>query len=411
MSAQIFKGYRLDKEDRKLAPSRRVSGCASARTTAQKKLPKLIFDFIDGAAGRETGLKNNQAAFDRLKLKPRVLSKATQQSLATEFLGQSYNLPFGIAPMGMCNLSHPRADYLMAQAAQRLKFPVALSSAGSSSIEDMRKWAGDNAWFQLYVTPPMDHSLSLVQRAQDAGYRNLILTVDVPKVSRRLRDIKNGFQMPFKLRTRQFIDFSTHPVWSLRLLAAGTPKPVNFPQNGLGFNRDASRAMADWDFLARLRNQWQGNLIVKGVTAPEDALRIKSMGADAVYVSNHGGRQLDSVPASIDLIRPIREAVGREYPVAFDSGVRDAEDILKALARGADFVMLGRPNLFALAADGAAGLESLYAALRYDLSVAMAQIGVETIGQIGPHNLIEETQMMTAHTDAAASAKAKGKKP
>ena len=135
------------------------------------------------------------------------------------------------------------------------------------------------------------------------------------------------------------------------------------------------------------------------------------MGADAVYVSNHGGRQLDSVPASIDLIRPIREAVGREYPLVFDSGVRDAEDILKALACGANFVMLGRPNLFALAADGAAGLESLYEALRYDLSVAMAQIGVETIGQIGPHNLIEETQMMTAHTDAAASAKAKGKKP
>ena len=395
----------MDRKHQEFAPSRRVYGSASARIAAQKKLPKLIFDFIDGAAGREVALSNNQSAFDRLKLKPRVLAKAAQQSLATEFLGQSYDQPFGIAPMGMCNLSHPKADYVMAQAAQRLNFPMTLSSAGSSSIEDVRRWAGENAWFQLYVTPPVEHSLSLVQRAKEAGYRNLILTVDVPKVSRRLRDMENGFQMPFRLRTRQFVDFATHPIWSLRMLASGTPRPVNFPQNGKGFDRDASRAMADWDFLKRLRDQWQGNLIVKGVTAPEDAAQIKTIGTDAVYVSNHGGRQLDSAPAAIELITPIKAAVGDDYPLIFDSGLRDAEDIVKALACGANFVMLGRPNLFAVAADGARGLNSLYAALRYDLSVAMAQIGVSNISQIGPHNLMPYPPTETV------SATSKGQKP
>ncbi len=224
----------------------------------------------------------------------------------------------------------------------------------------------------------------MVARAQSAGYKTLILTVDVPQVSRRLRDLRNGFSMPFRIGPRQFLDFALHPRWSLTTLLNGVPKPRNFiKKDGTsGFDRAASRAGADWAFLERLRAQWGGQLIVKGVTSAEDAVRIQSLGADAIYVSTHGGRQLDSTPAAIDLLPAIRAAVGSGMPLIFDSGVRNGEDVVKALALGANFVMIGRPALFALGAEGPAGVTALLNCFREEISTTLAQIGLADIDSV-----------------------------
>ncbi len=349
-----------------------------ARRLAKRRLPRLVFDFIDGAAGREVGKRRNEARFDEICLQPRVMENVASRSLATEILGQKFGVPFGIAPMGMCNLVCPGADRILAETAARLAIPVCVSSAASSTLEDMREWAESRAWFQLYYGQSEESSLVAVDRAGDAGYDTLVLTVDVPQVSRRVRDQRNGFNVPFKLTLTSFLDFATHPRWSLSTLAAGVPSPKNIGK-GDNFVRDASRAGADWDFLDKLRRTWKGNLIVKGITCAWDAVRVRDAGADAVYVSSHGGRQLDSVPAAIDLLPRVREALGTDMPLLFDSGVRNGEDVVKALALGADFVMLGRPVLFALGAGGKNGLSTLLDCFAQDIDTAIAQLGVNSV--------------------------------
>ena len=370
--------------DIKTKISKRIFAAEDARQIARRRLPRLIFDFIDGATGREIAARRNELRFDELMLQPRVMGDIENRTLSTTLLGKEYGLPFGIAPMGMCNLSCPNADRIIANTAKSFNIPVGLSSSASSSIEDMHAWAGQNAWFQLYVAHSIEQSLALVERARNCGYGTLVLTVDVPQVSRRVRDLKNGFQVPFSIGPKQFFDFARHPAWSLSTLLHGIPSPQNFQTSDGGnqYDRNATRSGANWEFLERLRDLWKGRLIVKGITSTKDARRAKTCGVDAVYVSNHGGRQLDSAPAAIDLLPKVRAEVGSDYPLIFDGGVRNGEDIIKSLALGADFVMLGRPILFALAAEAEVGLNSLIRILADDVSVAMAQLGARTISEV-----------------------------
>ncbi len=371
-----------------LSTRTRLFSTGDARRLAKRRLPRLVFDFVDGAAGRESGMRRNEARFDDICLQPRVMENVASRSLTTEVLGQTFGVPFGIAPMGMCNLVCPGADRILAETAARLAMPVCVSSAASSTLEDMRAWAGTRAWFQLYYGQSEESSLAAVERAGDAGYDTLVLTADVPQVSRRVRDQRNGFHVPFRLTPTSFLDFALHPRWSLSTLAAGIPSPKNYGR-GDRFVRSASRAGADWDFLTRLRRTWKGKLVVKGITCARDAVRVRDAGADAVYVSNHGGRQLDSVPAAIDLLPRVRAALGPDMPLLFDSGVRSGEDVVKALALGADFVMLGRPVLFALGAGGANGLSTLLDCFAQDTDVAIAQLGVRSVGGLRAGVLFE----------------------
>ena len=364
---------------------RRVFSSADARALAARRLPRLVFDFIDGAAGSELAPERNCRALADVLLQPRVLGNVGQRTIAKSILGQAFDVPFGIAPMGMCGLATAGADNLLAEAARERNMPICLSSAASMSIEDLRRIAGDHAWFQLYAMPTPDQTMALVNRARAAGYQNLILTVDVPQVARRLRDVRNGFEAPFRMGPRQLLDFAMHPAWSLPMWRHGRPNPVNLDNNR--FDRSASRAGANWAFLDQLRDLWSGNLIVKGVMSIPDALRIWDAGADAIWVSNHGGRQLAAAPATADVLPAIRAAVGQDYPLIFDSGVRSGEDVVKALALGADFVMLGRPLLFALGANGAPGLAGLLDEFAQEISTVMAQIGVCDAAGIGSVNL------------------------
>lgn len=368
-----------------------VTDATDARNKARKRLPRLIFDFIDGATGQETGMRNNCLEMQSVLLQPRVLVDVERLFLSTQLMGSTYGLPFGIAPMGMCDLAWPGADTAISAQAARRTLPHCVSTASSTTMEQSFERADGNAWFQLYAGTNADQNEEMIRRAEDSGYEHLVFTVDTPRLSRRNRDVQNGFQVPFKIGPRQFFDFASHPRWSLTTLSTGTPKPMNYYTSKLdkSFQRGDSRGGVDWAYLESLRARWGGKLIVKGVTATSDAKRVKSIGADAIYVSNHGGRQLDSTPAAISMLPFIRRAVGDNYPLIFDSGVRSGDDIVRALALGADFVMLGRPILFALGAGGSQGLNSFLDHLEEGLKSVMAQIGVTSIDQINSSVLAE----------------------
>ena len=362
------------------------------RVGAQQRMPRVIFDYVDGAAGFETSSRLNRDMIDQIRLMPRVLVDIRERELAKTFLGRTWTLPFGIAPMGMCNLAWPNTDKAFAAVAVDHDIPVCLSTFGSSSIEDMGERASGNVWFQLYVGPSVDDAMDLVQRAKNTGYEYLVLTVDVPVVSARPREQRQGFEAPFRMRPRQFVDFATHPQWVFHTLVDGVPKPVNvLPANTVvnkpTFTRNEIRGHIDWQFLAKLRERWTGKLILKGVLSADDAVRIRDAGVDAVYVSNHGGRQLDAAPAAIDVLPEIRQAVGGDYPLIFDSGLRSGEGIVKALALGADFVMLGRPFLYASGADGQRGVFRLVELLKNELLLALAQIGCTDVSHLD-HNVL-----------------------
>ncbi|PUB14941.1 alpha-hydroxy acid oxidase [Yoonia sediminilitoris] len=355
-----------------------------ARRIARRRLPWMVFDYIDGAAGRETGAARNRAAFDALTLRPRILRDVSARDLSSSVFGQKTKSPFGISPMGMCNLSGPGADLMLARLAARENVPLGVSTVASTAMEPLIEAAEGNAWFQLYFSGDGTGTFKLVERAKAAGYKTIVLTVDVPEVGRRPRELRHGFTMPFRIGPKQFIDFALHPQWSLSALFKGRPEMANFQMPGYEFDRTESRARADWDTLARLRDMWPGNLVVKGVLDAEDAVLLRDAGVDAIQVSSHGARQLESAPAPISVLPAIRAAVGPDMPLFFDTGLRSGEDVLKAYALGAQFTFFGRVLQFAIAAGGEEGLHRLWRILCDEASIAMAQIGATRLDEVRP---------------------------
>ncbi len=353
----------------------RIHSAEDARRLAKRRLPWMVFDYIDGAAGNESGAARNRAALDAVTLEPRILRDVSQRDMTTPLFGETANVPFGVAPMGMCNLSGPGADLMLARLAAREKVPHGVSTVASTPLEKIIEVAEGHAWFQLYFSGDGNGTFKLVERAKAAGYETLVLTVDVPEVGRRPRELRHGFKMPFKIGPRQFVDFALHPRWSISSLLAGKPDMANFQMPGYGFDRTESRAKADWDTLARLRDMWPGKLVVKGVLDVDDAVALQKAGVDAIQVSSHGARQLESAPAPIEVLPLIRAAVGPDFPLFYDSGLRSGEDVLKALTQGATFTFFGRALQFAIAAGGEAGLNQLWSVFRDELSIAMAQTG------------------------------------
>lgn len=339
----------------------------------------MVFDYIDGAAGTETGAARNRAAFDALELRPRILRDVSARSLSVPLWGRPAKAPFGISPMGMCNLSGPGADMMLARLAARENVPLGVSTVASTAMEPLIEEAEGHAWFQLYFSGDGTGTFKLVERAKAAGYHTIVLTVDVAEVGRRPRELRHGFTMPFRIGPKQFIDFALHPRWSVSSLLAGKPRMANFDMEGFDFDRTESRAKADRDTLARLRDMWPGKLVVKGVLDTEDAVALKAAGVDAIQVSSHGSRQLDSAPPPILELAKIRKAVGPDYPLFYDTGLRGGEDVVKAYAQGANFTFFGRILQFAIAAGGEEGLQELWDVLRDETSITLAQIGKRSL--------------------------------
>ncbi len=368
--------------------SKAIHCAQDARRLAKRRLPWMVFDYIDGAAGQETGARRERKALDAVTLTPRVLRDVSTRNLSQSLFGQAAQRPFGIAPMGMCNLSAPGADLMLARLAAQYEIPHCVSTVASTPMEKIIEVAEGHAWFQLYYSGDGTHTFKLVKRAQAAGFETLVLTLDVPEVGRRPRELRHGFSMPFKLGPRQFLDFACHPRWSLATLKAGKPTLANFAKNGFEFDRTESRAMATWETLKHLRDAWPGNLVVKGVLYKDDATKLQSYGVDAIQISSHGARQLESAPAPIDALPEIRKAVGNQFPLFFDSGLRSGEDVLKAMRLGADYCFFGRTLQFAIAAAGEPGLHRIWDVFSDELSIAMAQIGASDLSQVrGPSDV------------------------
>ncbi|MEP2879758.1 MAG: alpha-hydroxy acid oxidase [Sulfitobacter sp.] len=353
------------------------------RSRAQSRLPKFVWEYLDSATGTEATKHRNRAALDRVGLMPSVLHGEFSPDLSVELMGQKLPLPFGMSPLGMSGLIWPDAEAHLARAADRAGIPFGLSTVAATSPEDVAPHLGAHGWFQLY--PPRDPEIrtDMLARAKAAGFTTLVLTVDVPVASRRERQTRSGLTSPPKLTPRLMAQVAMRPAWAMGMARRGLPHmkmldkytegtaSANLPPTAhVGY---LLRTAPDWDYLHWLRAHWDGPLVIKGVLRPEDATALEKAGADAIWVSNHAGRQFDAAPASAEALPAIRAAT--KLPVIFDSGVESGLDILRAFALGADFVMLGRAFHFALAALGPRGVDHLIDLLARDLTANMGQLG------------------------------------
>ena len=376
-----------------IKPSTKIHTIDDAIRLSKKRLPKLVFDFIDGASGDDKLAEINSTALDQIRLEPKVFRNVENRNLSKKIFDFHFDYPFGFAPMGMTNLSWPEADKMIAKESAYNNIPTCVSMASSTTLEDMFTFSEGHSWMQIYIFQSEEFIMELLKRAENIGYKVLILTVDVPILSRRSRDDRNGFGYPFKIGTKQFLDFALHPQWSLTTLLKGAPQPMNYVTSKSGdqiFRRKESRGATDWNTLKRIRDAWKGKLIIKGVMNSEDALKIKEAGADAIQVSNHGGRQLDSATASINALPLIRKALGDDFPILFDSGIRSGSDILRALALGANFVMFGRPLMYAIGADGARGLRRIINLIKEELSTNLGLVGLTDINEVDKKIIAEK---------------------
>ena len=376
-----------------ILPSQKIFSIKDARELSRKRLPKLVFDFIDGASGDDKLAEINSTALDQIRLEPKVFRNVENRNLTKKIFDFNFDYPFGFAPMGMTNLSWPEADKMIAKESAYNNIPTCVSMASSTTLEDMFTFSEGHSWMQIYIFQSEEFIMELLKRAEGIGYEVLILTVDVPILSRRARDDRNGFGYPFKIGPKQFLDFALHPQWSLTTLFKGAPQPMNYVTSKSGdqvFRRKESRGATDWNTLKRVRDAWKGKLIIKGVMNSEDALKIKEAGADAIQVSNHGGRQLDSATASINALPLIRKTLGDDFPILFDSGIRSGSDILRALALGADFVMFGRPLMYAIGADGAKGLRRIINLIKEELSTNLGLVGLTDINEVDKKIIAEK---------------------
>ena len=374
-----------------ISPSNKIFSIEDARILAKKRLPRLMYDFVDGASGDETLCEINSSALNQIRLEPRVLRNVEKRNLKKTILDIECDLPFGFSPMGMCNLTWPKADEMLANESLINNIPNCVSMASSTSLERMFELSKGKSWIQLYNFDE-NFVMEILERAHQTGYKVAILTVDVPIQFRRAKDDKNGFTVPFNIGPKQILDFATHPLWSLSTLLSGIPKPMNYEtsKSGNKFVRSQSRGATDWDTLKRVRDAWKGKLIVKGVMSPKDAVKVKEAGADAIQVSNHGGRQLDSALPAIEALPLIRNIVGKEFPLIFDSGIRGGSDIVRALALGANFVMLGRPLMYGIGADGSRGLKKILNIIKEELSTALGLVGLTDVNEISSEIIAEK---------------------
>lgn len=357
------------------------------RELAQRRLPRMVFDFLEGGAEDERGLAHNRAVFDQIRFRPSRFVDVSRRSLTTELFGRKMVLPLAIAPTGLNGLLWPQGDLILAQAAASAGIPFVLSTASSMSIEDIARHSAGDRWYQLYVFH-REIADALTDRALAADYSALVLTVDVGVNGFRERDLRNRFGLPFRLSAQVVSDGLRHPRWSASFLRHGMPQMANL-KGAQALSPAAQAALMNrqmdtsygWDDLKRLRDRWPRTLIVKGLLDPADAARCAEIGADGVILSNHGGRQLDGALSPLEVLAETADRV-KSAAVMVDSGFRRGSDVVKALALGARLVLLGRAVLYGLAADGRDGVDDVLRMLTSEIDGTLAQLGCRSVQEL-----------------------------
>ncbi|WAM16920.1 alpha-hydroxy acid oxidase [Rhodococcus sp. JS3073] len=378
--------------DRRRAALDKACTIGDLRTIARRHVPRMVFDYVDGAAEQEIGLGRARSAFRDIEFQPGILRDVSSTNLSTTVGGQLSGLPFGIAPTGFTRLMNSEGEIAGVRAAEKYGMPFVLSTMGTASIEEVRAAAPDaQRWFQLYLWRDRDKSMALVDRARDAGYGTLVVTVDTPVGGARLRDVRNGMTVPPALGARTFADIARHPRWWVDILAT---EPLSFasldsyPGSVAQLINEMFDPTLTFDDLDWLRREWAGRLVVKGVQTVDDARRCVEHGADAIVLSNHGGRQLDRAPVPLRLLPRVKEALaGPDTEIYLDTGILTGGDIVAALALGADFTFVGRAYLYGLMAGGLRGVERAIEILRADIMRTLQLMGVRMISELTPEHV------------------------
>lgn len=362
------------------------------RQHAKKILPRMLFDFVDGGSYDETTLRRNESDFDALHLRQRVMVDTSGKHLGKTLMGQSYDLPVGVSPIGMGGFYYPEGEIVGLTAAEKWNVPFTLSTLSICSLEQLHASTDRPFWFQLYVMKDRAFTESLIRRAETAGCSALVLTVDLPISGQRHRDIKNGLSVPLRFTGTNLLDVVRRYRWWRRQLLAKSKSFGNLADMASAKDSKlmglaqwcASQydASLNWNDVSWVRNLWKGKLIVKGVLNADDTRHAIDSGCDAVIVSNHGGRQLDGARSTISSLGSIAAIVNRQVPLLLDGGIRSGQDIIRALALGADFCMIGRPYMYALAAAGHTGLDTLFNIFKNELEVCMALMGIRDLSEV-----------------------------
>ena len=361
------------------------------RDIAKRRTPQAPFDYTDGGADTESSLTRARAAYEKLEFQPKILLNVKDVDLSVQMLGKKMSMPLGIAPTGFTRMMQTEGEFAGACAAADAGIPFTLSTMGTRSIEDVAKAAptGRN-WFQLYMWKDRDRSMALVDRAKAAGFDTLVLTVDVPVAGARLRDVRNGMTIPPSLTSKTILNAIPRPAWWINFL---TTDPLKFASldSWNGTVAELLDSMFDptvtYEDLKWIRGQWKGNLVVKGIQNVEDAVMSIDAGADAIILSNHGGRQLDRAPVPLHLLPEVIKAVGNKAEVHVDTGIMHGADVVAALASGAKFTWIGRAYLYGLMAGGKPGVDRTLEILRTQITRTMKLLGARTVAELNPDHV------------------------
>jgi L-lactate dehydrogenase (cytochrome) len=384
-----FRRWELDARARRLA---RAADVRDLRRLAYRRVPRGVFDYIDGGAEDELSLARNSSAFRQLEFSPDVLNDVGRVDTSTTLLGRPIPFPLVLAPTGFTRIADPRGELAVARAARRAGVPYTLSTLATRSIEEVAGVSDGDLWFQVYVWRDRGLVAEMLDRAAAAGYRTIVITVDTAVLGRRERDVRRGFSLPPKIGLDTLVDGMLHPGWTWDFVRSEPIKFANVAGRSVGDGSDPV-SLADyinsqfdpslsWGDIEWFRSRWDGDIVLKGIQNVRDAERAADTGVGAIALSNHGGRQLDGAPAPIELVAPVADAVGGRVEIVCDGGVRRGSDIVKAVALGASVCMVGRAYLYGLAAAGEAGVDHVLEHLRVGVAQTMSLCGRSTVADL-----------------------------
>ncbi|TCD16611.1 alpha-hydroxy acid oxidase [Oricola cellulosilytica] len=396
----------------------KVTDINDLQKRARRRVPRMFYDYADSGSWSEGTYRDNTDAFSRIKLRQRVAVDIDNRSVRTQMIGQDVSMPVALAPVGMTGMQHPDGEIAAARAAEKFGVPFTLSTMSVCSIETVAQATTKPFWFQLYVMRDREFAEALINRAKAAKCSALVLTLDLQILAQRHKDIKNGLSAPPKPTLANILNLAFKPQWCFGMLGTtnrsfgnvvGHAKGVSDMSSLSEWTHEQFDPTLNWESIAWIKKRWDGPLILKGINDVEDARIAADIGADAIIVSNHGGRQLDGAAASIDMLAPIVDAVGDRIEVHFDSGIRSGQDIFKAIALGAKSTYIGRAFIYGLGAAGEAGVTKALDILHKELDLTMALCGETDIANVGHHNLLNPPS--TARKTLQAKSATKRKTP